>query len=621
LIFIPVEHSFSRGNPVPLKEPTTFYQYTVQARRLLTKALEYSQLSFFPNRSFFRSYSQATFRKDLHAAANVAVLAFPQGIAFALMSGLPIEYGIYGSAVAAIVAPFFASSRFTVVGPTNATSVLILSTFLALGSAADKVQTMSMLLLLVGLFLIAGAFLRVATLFQYVSQTVVIAYITAAATLIVVNQVHNVLGYSLGGAGAFMDVCLKTIRYLPQTHGPSLVVGLMTAGIWWASARHFKRWPTVAVTLVLASLGAWVLAKAGLRVENLEGIPIGHWPLSIPSLDFELMSQLASSAMAIAFLCVLEATSIGKSLANRAGDRLDSNQEMLGVGMANLACSFFSGMPASGSLTRSHLNWKNGAVTPMSSIICGLICALSVLTLGRLFVYIPKPALAVIVIFVGLSLINTDQIKVAFRSTRSDRAVFLITLISGLLFALDFAIYLGVATSIVLFLRKAAEPELVEYSFNEQGNLQQMEKEQTRSNPQISIVHVEGDLFFGASELFRDQVRRVCEDANLKVIILRLKNAYHLDATSVLALEELIRYMRESDRHLIISGARKDVYRVVKNSGLIDYLGRDNFFMGSPQNPNVATRNALKRAQQLIGDSKAEIKIYYDPAKAAVLKT
>lgn len=604
-----------------MKEKPSLHHYSLQARHLLSQVLDYSKLSIFPNRTFFRSYGKAAFYKDLRAAVNVAVLAFPQGIAFALISGLPIQYGLYGSAIAAIVAPFFASSRFTVVGPTNATSVLIMGTLLAMGPWTDKAQTMGLLLFLVGIFLIIGAFLRVATLFQYVSQTVVIAYITAAAILIISNQVHNVLGYSLGGAAAFGEVCIKTIRYLPQVHWQSLLVGMLTAGIWLSCERHLKRLPTVAATLFLSTLLAWLLSLAGIHVETLDSIEMGHWPVSFPVLDFEMMRQLASAAMAIAFLCVLEATSIGKSIANRAGDRLDSNQEMLGVGVANLACSLFSGMPASGSLTRSHLNWKSGALTPMASIAAGVICGVAVLTLGPLLGYIPRPALAVIVIFVGFSLINKDQIKVVFHSTRSDRAVFLITLVAALLFALDFAIYLGVATSIVLFLRKASEPELVEYSFNEQGNLQEMEAKEVRANPEISIVHVEGDLFFGASELFRDQVRRVCEDSNLKVIILRLKNAYHLDATSVLALEELIRYMRESDRHLIISGARKDVYRVVKNSGLINYLGRENFFMGSSQNPNVATRNALKRAQELIGDRKAEIKIYYDPGKAAAGKS
>jgi SulP family sulfate permease len=172
-----------------------------------------------------------------------------------------------------------------------------------------------------------------------------------------------------------------------------------------------------------------------------------------------------------------------------------------------------------------------------------------------------------------------------------------------------------VAVSIILFLRKASAPTLVEYSFNEQGNLYEIETKDTRAHPSISIVHVEGELFFGAAELFRDQIRFVSEDPSLKVIILRLKNAYHLDATSVMALEELILYLREQKRHLIVSGARKEVYRVFLKSGLIDILGKENFFMGSSANPNVATRNALKRAQALLGDVKADVKIFYDPSK------
>lgn len=583
--------------------------------RLLNRVTKYNQLSLFPNREYFKSFTKETFLKDLAAAGNVSLLAFPQGIAFALMSGLPIQYGIYASAVASIVAPFFGSSRFTIIGPTNATSVLILTTFIALGPEVNKVESMSTLLFLVGLFLIIGAFLRVATLLQYVSQTVVIAYITAASAVIVVNQVHLVLGFPLESAGAFGTVCWSTLKNLPLTHWPSLMIGLITVVIWFLSKRFVKAVPTLAFTLLVACLVSWIFTFFNIYTQNLQGIPVGHWPVGIPVVNFQSINQLGGAALAIAFLCILEANSIGKSIANKVGDRVDSNQEMLGVGAANIACSIFSGMPASGSLTRSVLNWKSGARTPLSSILSGCICAGAVLFLGPYFAYIPMPALAVIVIIVGLSLINKHQIQTAFCATKSDRTVFLITLGAALLFALDFAIFLGVAASIVLFLRKASEPELVEYSFNEEGNLKAMDKAQLRENPQISIVHVEGDLFFGASELFRNQVRRVCEDPNLKVMILRLKNAYHLDATSVLALEELIRNMRESGRHLIISGARKDVYRVVKNSGLLAYLGKDNFFLGSAQNPNIATRNALKRAQYLIGDSKADIRIFYDPNK------
>jgi len=156
---------------------------------------------------------------------------------------------------------------------------------------------------------------------------------------------------------------------------------------------------------------------------------------------------------------------------------------------------------------------------------------------------------------------------------------------------------------------------LVEYEFNEEGNLRAAEEDAGRQHPSISIVHVEGALFFGASELFRTQIQRTCQDPNLRVIILRMKNAHHLDATSVMALQDLIRFLRSSDRHLIISGAMKGVYRVLKNSGLVGLLGRDNIFLGSTANPNLSTRNALKRAQELLGTEEAEIKIYYDPSK------
>ena len=356
------------------------------------------------------------------------------------------------------------------------------------------------------------------------------------------------------------------------------------------------------------------MGHSGLVLDHIHEMPFGRWPLTLPHFEFETVSRLSSVALALAFLSVLEATSISKSLANRSGDMVDNNQEMLGLGMSNLACSFLGGMPASGSLTRSVLNWSSGAVTPLAGILSGVITAAAAFVVGPLIGYIPRTVLAGVVICVCFALIAPDQIRIALKSTRSDRSVFLTTFIAGILFKLDFAIYLGVFLSIILFLKKASRPELVEYSFNDEGNLYEISDKQTRPNPQISIVHVEGELFFGAAELFRDQVRTVSDDPNLKIIILRLRNAYHLDATSVMALMELLRYLREHNRHLIISGVRKDVYRVCRDSGLLDELGRENIFVASTQNPNLATRNALKRARELIGSGQADIRIFYDPA-------
>mgnify|MGYP002397103540 CR=1 FL=1 len=284
--------------------------------------------------------------------------------------------------------------------------------------------------------------------------------------------------------------------------------------------------------------------------------------------------------------------------------------------MANVGCAFFSGMPASGSLTRSVLSWGSGGRTPLASLITGIICALGVVLVGHYIQYIPKATLAVMVISIGISLLNRHAIHICMRSTRSDASVFVLTLLAGLFFPLDTAIYFGVGLSIVLFLRKAATPELVEYGFSEEGELTEIEAGERRQK-EISIVHVEGNLFFGAAELFRDQMRRICADDNLKIVVVKMRNAHHLDATAVMALEELLSYMRELDRILLLSECRIEHIRIFKSSGLLEQLGRENVFPDNAQNPTLATARALKRAMQIMGGDEAKIRIYVNPSKQA----
>jgi len=304
------------------------------------------------------------------------------------------------------------------------------------------------------------------------------------------------------------------------------------------------------------------------------------------------------------------------------------NQDMFSVGMANLASAIAGGMPASGSLTRSTLNFESGARTRFASFFSGayslgfaVLIAASVRWGVPLIDYIPKAALAALVIALSLSLFNMRHIRICLRSTPDDAVVLAITFLATLLAPLHVAIFIGVAVSISLFLRKASRPYLVEYEFNADGELREMGEKRRRPIPAISIVHVEGDLFFGAAELFRTQIQRTVSDPAIQVIILRLKNARHLDATSVMALEDLIRFMRDKGLHLIVSGAPREVYRVLKKSGVLVTLqegcdrkaGESNWFPGNPRNPNLSTRGALKRAQQLLGTDKADIRIFYDP--------
>jgi len=565
----------------------------------------------FPLRHHFAELSPSSLGHDVKAAFNVLLLSVPQGMAYATIAGLPIVNGIMCAAIAAIVGSIFASSRFTSIGPTNATAFMLFS---SLAAGTLGVSEVPFLVILVGLLSITGALLKLADLLQFVSRSVLVGYLTGAATLIIVNQLKPLLGIS---------------HLFEKTDGRTFLS--LIEKIWthfFVLQCFFKKLPNFAITLVLLSAVAALFPREQIdyfQNFNLDDLA-PSWP-QIQSFEDMLIKsgQLLPVAFALAFLASLENSAMSKSLASRSGDRPDVNQDMFSVGMANLATSCLAVMPASGSLTRSALNYASGARSPFASIICGLLClgATFLLATFPIVSLVPKAVLAGLVIAIAISIISPKNIRVCLRSTRSDALVIIVTFLASLLTPLHVAIFIGVALSIALFLRKAAVPQLIEYAIHDDGDLRELGEKRPRPNPEISIVHVEGDLFFGAAELFRTQIQRIAADPNLKIIVLRLKNARHLDATSVLALGELISFMRKLDRHVLISGTPRPVYRVLKNSGVLDLLqegtskeeGTSNLFMFVPSNPNISTRNALLRAQQLLGTKKAEISIFHDPNK------
>jgi len=579
----------------------------------------------FPIRKSFRGYSKGDLRSDAGAGLNVALLAFPQGMAYAVIADLPIQYGIVSGAIAALVAPLFAGSRHTILGPTNATAFMLFASFASF-SSPDRLFYLPMLVLFIGILLTIGAFFRVAELIQYISRSVVVGYITGAAVLIIANQLRHVLGIELPATGAsdgpktFFTILQGTLASIDETNWQPVALAVGTFIFWFGLTRKFKKLPVFAIVLVMMSVIYNLLHKySGWDVATFSSFSLSDLTPRLPQISgrgfFSDVSKLIGIAFSVAFLAALENSVMSKTLASRVGDRPDMNQDMLSVGMANLAAAFTGGMPASGSLTRSALNFSSGAVSRLSSIISGLLCVAGLLLLGNYMDLVPKTCLAMLVMCIAASVINGRLIRISLYATTQDAAVLITTFIAALVMPLNVAIFLGVGISIMLYLRAASRPYLTEYEFSEQGELREAGEKRIRPIPAISIVHVEGDLFFGAAELFRTQIQKTSLDPDLRVIILRLKNARHLDATSVVALEEMIHFLNANDRHVIISGASKDVYRVLKNAGTVEVIKRENIFLNHPQNPNLSTRNALKRAQDLLGTKEADIRIFYDPNK------
>ena len=620
----------------------TFFRKISKAGRNLGEHFAREHVALFPFVASLRRYNLGKLRHDSRAALNVTLLAVSQAIAFASIAGLPVVYGVICTAIAALVAPLFSGSRHTIMGPTNATAFMLFSFFTANPNLSGRPQELvPLLVLMVGIFATAGALLRVADLMQFVSRSVLVGYISGAAVLIVANQATHLLGVGQWidkNAASFAGLLIGLIRALPHTDWVSVLIGGATLLIYYGLLKWKPTWPVFALALLLSSaiFGSLIRFKvppfaneATFKTFGMHEL-IPRMPNLIREGIFDDISALLLVSLALAFLATLENTLMSKALASQSGDHADVNQDMFSVGMANMASAFAGGMPASGSLTRSSLNFESGAQSRFASLFSGVfslafavIIASSISWGVPLIDYIPKATLAALVIALSFSLFSLRNIRICLRSTSDDAVVLVVTFIVTLLAPLHVAIFIGVAVSISLFLRKASKPHLVEYEFSDQGELREMGEKRKRPIPAISIVHVEGDLFFGAAELFRTQIQRTVSDPAIQVIILRLKNARHLDATSVMALEDLIRFMRQKGLHLLVSGAPKDVYRVLKRSGVLATLqegcdrraGETNLFLSNPRNPNLSTRGALKRAQQLLGTEKADIRIFYDPSQ------
>lgn len=622
----------------------------MKSRKILKKVsgrfrdfLASDHVSFTPFADAVKSYDLDKLRHDAKAALSVTMLSVSQAIAFASIAGLPVVYGIICAAVAAIVSPFFAGSRHTMLGPTNATAFMLFSFFAVSPGLVERGgELMPLLVVMVGILAAIGAIFRVADLLQYISRSVLVGYMTGAATLIMVNQLIPLLGVSKHMAehssGTFAGMLHGLVLALPRTDWVSLLIGVSAVAVALLIKKFLPKWPSFALALLVASLvfGPLIHFSVGPfgHAATFETFGFGELLPKMPNFlrtgIFADISSLLGVALAIAFLASLENTLMAKSIASATGDRADVNQDMLSVGMANIASALAGGMPASGSLTRSTLNLEAGARTRFASLFTGLYTTGAAILIAAsvgwgvpLISYVPKAALAALVIMLSVSLFNIRNIRICLNSTKDDAVVLVITFFATLLSPLHVAIFVGVAVSIILFLRKASRPFLAEYEFSDEGELRAVGEKKARPIPAISIVHVEGDLFFGAADLFRTQIQRTVSDPAIQVIILRLRNARHLDATSVMALEDLIKFLRARGLHLLISGASREVYLLLKNSGVLATLqegckreeGETNLFLNSPSNPNLSTRDALKRAQELLGTNKADIRIFFDPNK------
>lgn len=423
----------------------------------------------------------------------------------------------------------------------------------------------------------------------------------------------NLLGFSYAEGYAdpitLVDTIQATAMSLKDTKIESVAIVAATFLIFLPLKKFAKKLPAEGITLILVAIVCYVAVEYfGVNIDRLSAVKVSSWDFSVPQFDVIGLKESSSFALALAMLATIEAFSIGKSLASQRADRLDTNQEIFALGTANAACALASSTLASGSLTRSTLAVNSNAKTTLFNLFTAIFTIIAVLIFGTAVEYVPKATLALIVVYTSVTLIKPAVIKIALKSTWSDATVFLITFFVGVFATLDDAIFTGVVVSILFFLRKASAPEVIEYSISDDGELEKLDEKSHRSDAEVSIVHVEGNMFFGASDVIQNQIRRIAAEPNLKVLILKLRNAINFDATSVLDIEELNRRLRKSGRILMMCEVRDPIMRVLKKSGLYEQIGVDFIFKNDDDNPTLSAARAIKSAQKYI--SRGGVAVY-----------
>lgn len=417
-----------------------------------------SRSRWLPMRSWWPKVGRATLKKDAVAGVSGALIVLPQGLAYAVIAGLPPEYGLYCAIGPAIVAALFGSSWHLVSGPTAAISIVVFSALspLATPGTPEYVTLALTLGLLVGAIQLALGLVRLGRLTDLISHSVIVGFTTGAACLIAASQLTHFFGLSVASRTGFFPTAYEALLALPRLNLAVTLIGLVTLLTCLLSRRLAPRLPHMVIAMVAGSVVAALVpwgAAAGTGIPLVGALPAAIPPLSLPSFVLDDWNRLGGSAIAIAILGLTEAVAIARAVALRSGQTIDGNQEFIGQGLSNIAGSFFSGYPSSGSFTRSGVNYEGGAVTPLAAVFASLILMAILFFIAPVVAYLPIAAMAGVLFVVAWGLIDWRAIRHivgAEPGKRDAAAVFAVTFFSTLLIALEFAVFVGILFSLVL---------------------------------------------------------------------------------------------------------------------------------------------------------------------------
>lgn len=545
--------------------------------------MQISLSRIFPFLAWWPLVTKQNLRADFLAGLTGAVIVLPQGVAFATIAGLPPVYGLYTAMITPIIAGLFGSSRHLISGPTTAISIVIMSSLSthATPGSAEFIRLALTMTFFAGVYQFLFGLARLGSLVNFVSHTVVIGFTAGAAILIATSQLKHVLGIKIPAGESFAHVWLDIFKHIGEMNFSVFVVAMVTLIVALVIKKRFPMWPNLLIGMVIGAVLAQLLGgeKSGLHM--IGAIPAHLPPFSLPDFSLATLRDIGTNAFAVALLGLIEAVSISRSIASKSHQRIDGNQEFIGQGLSNIVGSFFSSYAGSGSFTRSGINYSAGARTPFSAIFAAILLMLIVLLVAPLMAYLPIAAMGGVIMLVAYNLIDFHHIGKILKISKNETATLLITFFATLFLELEFAIYMGVLSSLLLFLSRTSTPEIVSLTPDPESPKNAMTniaRKPLPQCPQLKIIRIDMSIYFGSINHIQKTLNRIMDSERIKHILIVSSSINFVDLAGAEMLSQEARRLRAMGGGLYFCNNKESVCDFLKKADFIEDIGVENFF-------------------------------------------
>ena len=538
-----------------------------------------------------RGYNRESMLSDLIAGLVVTVMLIPQSLAYALLAGVPAEVGMYASILPLVAYAIFGTSRTLSVGPVAIASLM---TAVALGKVAetgssDYVSAAVLLAFLSGGFLIALGVLRLGFLANFLSHTVVSGFITASGILIALSQMKHIVGVKAQG-DTFFELLISLLQHLPDVNYYALTVGVgVVCFLFWArrgAAGLMAQWgmdldtaqlvakaaPVVGIIVTIA--GAVIFDLDAKGVALVGEVPAGLPGLHLPVFSLAMVELLIVPAMAISIIGYVESISVGKTLGAKRGQRVDGNQELVGLGAANLASSFSGGFPVTGGFSRSVVNFDAGASTQIAGILAAIGIALASLFLTPVLFYLPQATLAATIIVAVTGLIDVSIITKTWKLSKSDFSAVALTILGTLVFGVEAGVAAGVLVSLCLYLYRTSKPHIAEVGLIEgTEHFRNILRHKVSTRPEILSLRVDENLFFANAGYLEEYIHSALENnPEVRHLVLMCSACNTIDYSALEVLEAINGHLRNLNITFHLSEVKGPVMDYIKDTGFLEHL-------------------------------------------------